>query len=421
MKPANIGLLAAIALWVLASLAATQFKRSHDLMEDFGSRSLFSDSGPYTANNWLTSSRTGFTCLFLSSVNQQNCGMNIQLGDGWRKGVYVEHYQTIRLAVEYQGSAEKFRVNYRNATQAEAEVYLSKFHELYLPIRKGAYVYDIPLKNMQVAEWWLGQHNSTDKALLAPERNNVIHIGFDIENPMPVGQHFFNVMQFELLTPLLSSYKATAWAAGSAVYLLIVGLIFNYFRLRSALKERSEEMFGLLHRLEKAGTESAHFKKLSMYDPLTTLLNRRAALDLVEEYARHKSLSGTALILLDIDHFKQVNDTYGHDLGDEVLKTVGAATQQLVREEDAAVRWGGEEIVIICPKTSPDGAMRVAEKLRLQLKGLRFSNPELRISASFGVVNIQPGESFDSAFKRADEALYRAKHQGRDQICQHGQ
>ena len=65
--------------------------------------------------------------------------------------------------------------------------------------------------------------------------------------------------------------------------------------------------------------------------------------------------------------------------------------------------------------------MRVAEKLRLQLKGLRFSNPELRISASFGVVNIQPGESFDSAFKRADEALYRAKHQGRDQICQNGQ
>lgn len=420
MKPANIGLIAAIAVWILASLVATQVNRSYDLMEDYGSRSMYSDAGPYTANNWLDQSRTGFTCLLLSSVNPQSCGMNIQLGDGWRKGVDFERYQTIQLAVEYQGPAEKFRVNYRNATKTEPDVFLSKFHELFLPIRKGAYIYDIPIKNMQVAKWWLEQHSSVDLAFTAPERNNVIHIGFDIENPMPVGQHYFKVLNFSLLTPLLSTYNLVEWAAGSAVYLLIVGLIFNYFRLRSALIERSEEMFGLLHQLAKADTESAHFKKLSMYDPLTTLLNRRAALDLIEEYARHKSLAGTALIILDIDHFKQVNDNYGHDLGDEVLKIVGSATQQLVREEDAAVRWGGEEIVIICPKTHSEGAMRVAEKLRLQIKDLRFSNPELRISASFGVVTIQSGESFDSAFKRADEALYRAKHQGRDQICEHG-
>nr|WP_255429007.1 GGDEF domain-containing protein [Saccharophagus sp. K07] len=156
-----------------------------------------------------------------------------------------------------------------------------------------------------------------------------------------------------------------------------------------------------------------------MYDPLTGLLNRRAALDVVSEFALRNSLAGTALVVMDIDHFKQVNDTYGHEVGDEVLKSVATLVQQIVREGDAAVRWGGEEIVVICPKTNADGAYRVAEKLRTQIKQLRFSNPELVITASFGVANIRQGESFSQALGRADEALYDAKKSGRDQICGH--
>src|SRR5688500_8993935 len=139
-----------------------------------------------------------------------------------------------------------------------------------------------------------------------------------------------------------------------------------------------------------------------MYDPLTGLLNRRAALDLIEEFARHNSLVGTGLVVMDIDHFKQVNDTYGHDLGDEVLQRLSAVVQQVVRAGDAAVRWGGEEIVVICPKTNAEGAFRVAEKLRTEIKQIKFSNENLMITASFGVANIQQGESFSQALGRAD-------------------
>ncbi len=401
------------------SLAATQINRGYDLMKDFGSRALFTDNSTFTASNWLDENRTGFTCLFLSSSHVQQCGLNIQVGDGWRKGMNIDHYQSIKLAIEYQGPAEKFRVSFRNGSEQEDGTLLPKFHQLYLPIRRGTFIYDIPLDNLEVANWWLVQYGLTDEASKKPERKNLIHMGFEIENPMPVGQHYFKVLEFSILVPFLSVGSLPRWLLISTVYLLVVGLIYNYFRLHSVLKERSEEMFGLLQQLEKADTESAHFKKLSMYDPLTTLLNRRAALELIEEYSRHKSLSDTALIFMDIDHFKQVNDTYGHDLGDEVLKTVSVSVRQLLREEDAAVRWGGEEIVLICPKTSVEGAMRIAEKLRVQVKELRFSHPDVQISASFGVDTIRSGETLDKAFKRADNALYQAKNQGRDQICQY--
>src|SRR5690606_21913394 len=137
-----------------------------------------------------------------------------------------------------------------------------------------------------------------------------------------------------------------------------------------------------------------------------------------EKFARHNSLAGTVLVVMDIDHFKRVNDTYGHDVGDEVLKLASATVQRLLREGDAAVRWGGEEIVIICPKTTSEGTVRVAEKLRSAIKQLRFSQPDLRISASFGATAIQRGETFEHAFSRADEALYEAKRGGRDRVCE---
>jgi len=200
------------------------------------------------------------------------------------------------------------------------------------------------------------------------------------------------------------------------VYFALTGLLYNFFRLRTELKERHDEMFGLLKKLQEADTESAHFKRLSMYDPLTGLLNRRAAQDLVDEFSQHNSLTGTALVVMDIDHFKLVNDNHGHEVGDEVLKRVSAVVQHAVREGDAAVRWGGEEIVIICPKTNTDGAMRVAEKLRAEIKLLRFTVEDLIITASFGVANIRHGESFSQALGRADEALYEAKNNGRDQV-----
>lgn len=416
MKSSTFILVLALIVWVGATTLAALSERSYRLMQDGGMRSLYNDGGAATALNWIDKRRQGFSCIMLQSSGIRFCGMNVQLGDGARNGIDFSDYSKLRLEVEYKGPAEKFRVYYRNGID-DANINDSKFQEVDVPVRKGSYIYEIPFDTFNVAAWWIDSRQVQDMPeLRVPSRDSVVHVGFDIGTPMAVGQHYFHVADFSVVAPWLGRTNTIWWAVGSLIYFVITGLLYNFFRLRTQLKERHDEMFGLLKKLQEADTESAHFKRLSMYDSLTGLLNRRAALDLVDEFAQHNSLTGTALVVMDIDHFKQVNDSHGHEVGDEVLKRVSAVVQHAVREGDAAVRWGGEEIVVICPKTNAEGVVRVAEKLRGEIKHLRFSVPDLIITASFGVANIRQGESFSQALGRADEALYEAKKSGRDQV-----
>lgn len=417
MKTSTFFLVLALIAWLGATAVAALTEREYHLVDEGGGvRSLYSDKGAGTALNWTDKRRKGFSCLLLQGTGVRYCGMNVQLGDGFRQGTDFSDYTKLRIQVEYKGPAEKFRVYYRNAV-ADPNFGDSKYHQMDVPVRRGTYIYGIPFDNFEVAGWWLESRQVAGvPEMREPSRDNVVHIGFDVSTPVAIGQHYFNVTDFSVVAPWFGKTHTIWWAVGSALYFIVIGLLYNFFRLRVQLKERHDEMFGLLKKLQEADTESAHFKRLSMYDPLTGLLNRRAALDLVDEFAQHNSLTGTALVVMDIDHFKQVNDNYGHEIGDEVLKRVSAVVQHAVREGDAAVRWGGEEIVVICPKTNSEGAVRVAEKLRTEVKHLTFSVPNLRITASFGVANIRPGESFSQALGRADEALYDAKKNGRDQV-----
>lgn len=415
MKAANIILLVAVLSWLGVTVWARMTERSLDLMEA-GALSVYTDGGSSSANSWRWEDPDKFTCLFLESNGTHFCGLNIQLDKGNQTGADLSAYSQIRLAMEYRGTADKFRISFRNGFRNATAATEAKFHQFVVPLHNGVYSYNVPFDKLGVAEWWLERMRLNSEEYTSHERNNVLHLGFDIETPMPVGQHYFRIIGFKLVAPWLNMATAGRWAIGSLMYFGVVGLLYNFFRLRVQLKVRSEEMFGLLNKLEKVDTETAHFKRLSMYDPLTGLLNRRAAEDLVNEFASHRSLVGTALIVMDIDHFKRVNDNFGHDVGDEVLKATSAAVRQVLREGDAAIRWGGEEIMVICPKTSSEGAMRVAEKLRMEIKQLRFAEASLNITASFGVAAIESNEGFDQTMRRADEALYQSKHGGRDRV-----
>ena len=121
------------------------------------------------------------------------------------------------------------------------------------------------------------------------------------------------------------------------------------------------------------------------------------------------------MILLDVDHFKRVNDGHGHDVGDEVLRRAGALLSGRLREIDAIGRWGGEEFLILTPGLDAGGARRFAELLRAALAAHDFPGPG-RITCSFGVAAHRRGDTVVSLIRRADEALYRAKGAGRDRV-----
>ncbi len=128
-------------------------------------------------------------------------------------------------------------------------------------------------------------------------------------------------------------------------------------------------------------------------------------------------MESIAVLLLDLDHFKQVNDRYGHAGGDEVLAAVGAALRASIRDSDFAGRYGGEEFIVVLPNTSVEGAVRVAELLRGAIGEIKVASVEQRIGVSVGVAAL-PEHAADTAglVRSADRALYSAKSNGRDRV-----
>ncbi len=159
-------------------------------------------------------------------------------------------------------------------------------------------------------------------------------------------------------------------------------------------------------------------------DFLTGAYNRRHLEGAgLREFAAHRT-SGKPLsvIMLDIDHFKRINDTWGHDAGDKVLVALSGMVSSAIRGADVFARLGGEEFVVILPGTHLEGAVALAEKLRLKIKALSidYEGSEIRFTSSFGVCAAEKVESFESMLQRADEALYSAKSGGRDRVCVKG-
>lgn len=151
-------------------------------------------------------------------------------------------------------------------------------------------------------------------------------------------------------------------------------------------------------------------------DPLTRLLNRRAFFEQVKKRLERYGHTGWAVIICDLDHFKIVNDTWGHAAGDRALKEFGALLARTVRQDDLAARFGGEEFVLLIRSTSLHTAVLVAERLRSSAMNLHIPATAHTLTASFGVVQLNSNGDINQAIEQADRLLYEAKHAGRNKV-----
>ena len=164
-------------------------------------------------------------------------------------------------------------------------------------------------------------------------------------------------------------------------------------------------------------------RRLATTDGLTGLINRRAFVAELKREAERSARTGspTSLLLIDLDHFKAINDTHGHGAGDSVLVAVAKTLLRESRAYDLVGRWGGEEFIVALPGTDEERATIVAERLREAIAGLRVENnlgKVMNLSASIGTAQLEPGaESLDQLVDRADRAMYRAKVGGRNRVC----
>lgn len=194
---------------------------------------------------------------------------------------------------------------------------------------------------------------------------------------------------------------------------------------RNALQARVKQLEQQLRSVE---SETSNLRETlveqrhrALTDGLTGLPNRTAYLERLEqEYARlRRYRTQLSLAVMDIDHFKRINDQYGHIAGDAVLKSIGRLIQGGVRKSDFVARFGGEEFVILMPETGLTEATKAVNKLRLQIQSrmIEARGVSVNVTASFGVADFRENDTTAEVFNRADRALYRAKERGRNQVC----
>lgn len=154
-------------------------------------------------------------------------------------------------------------------------------------------------------------------------------------------------------------------------------------------------------------------------DGLTGAMNRAGFIEhaRLEIDRRRRDMGHVSLLFVDIDHFKRINDTYGHGVGDQVLQRIIRLSRGCLRSGDTIARWGGEEFVVLLPATNLDGAVLIAEKIRLRIEAEQFDelSAGLHVTVSVGCAQMNDGEGLDTLVARADSGLYEAKHRGRNQ------
>jgi diguanylate cyclase (GGDEF)-like protein len=157
-------------------------------------------------------------------------------------------------------------------------------------------------------------------------------------------------------------------------------------------------------------------RAMATTDPLTQLNNRRALLDVIqhEERRLHRGRQTLSFVMADIDHFKQINDNLGHEVGDQVLRKVSQALAAGVRDVDHLARWGGEEFLVVLPDTDEVEATQVAERLRQAVGSVSLK--DRAVSMTFGVSEVRGDESAEQAISRADAAMYEGKRTGRNRV-----
>ena len=211
--------------------------------------------------------------------------------------------------------------------------------------------------------------------------------------------------------------------------MLIVEAMDKYQREEDEREQRLAEKLELLQKrlneMEQEVSDSRiaieEQRRRASHDTLTGLPNRDAYQKKLEEELarRHRYGSPLSLVVCDVDHFKSINDTYGHLAGDKVLQLIARSLRKNLRDVDFIARYGGEEFVILMPETNAEGALLAAEKLRQTVENspFNFRKERVPITLSFGISEFHSLESPDTVFERADKALYKAKHEGRNRSC----
>jgi diguanylate cyclase (GGDEF)-like protein len=365
---------------------------------------------------WVDQARLHFNCAFAKDAPGQSCSFTYLLySANADHGIDLSRYQAMNLAIRYAGNARYVRVAIRNFDPRFSHLEdgnSSKYNSINLHPKDLAEPLPISLKEFTVPEWWVGQYDLPRK-FSQPDLSNATAFSIDLIGDLAGTHHDIQIDKIEFTGDWIS---AEYWYLGILCVWMILASTYGmsqWLLLRRKDREQRKKIHDLVDSNAQLQDEKEKYQKLSTLDALTKVLNRHGIEQFVES-VRARNLPAS-VIVIDLDHFKRINDQRGHYVGDRVLQTVGEILRTHTRNTDGLGRWGGEEFVLVCPGASLAKASDLAEKLRRRIMDTTFTPDDpLSLTASFGVAASHADQSFEAAFQQADQALYLAKSRGRN-------
>lgn len=351
-----------------------------------------------------------WSCTLRAQYRYPFCAYELLLDRGANRGLDLSQFRTIVLTLDYRGPADSLRIYLKNFDPRHSDPKVRdtlKYNQIELPLRKGRQTIEARLADFKVADWWI-QKNHIPYRLSHTQFDNVVALEIDTGISAQPGQHSFRVAKIALYGNIVPIEQWYLGIIGCWIVLICLFLISRILGLQRDLRHRR-----LLHAVAQGEAQLA--QESARRDPLTGLFNRLGLTERYQQMQIQWAGRPVAVILVDIDHFKTINDRFGHVQGDEVLHAFAALLRNNMRETDLIARWGGEEFLLLVPVSDAQAAVEIAGKLRILIAASRFIHD--RITASFGVYFCQTlPDKLGPAISLADRALYAAKEGGRDRV-----
>ena len=365
-------------------------------------------NGAQADQQWIDQARFHYACKFPQATAMQGCGFAYMLAPAIAsQGIDLSRFRTLNLAVRYKGNAQYLRVGIRNFDPRFSkleDLNSPKFNYVNIPTKDLGKTIPIGMREFTVAEWWTTAYN-LPREYSHPDLSNATVLNIDVQGQADLAgtEHDIQIDKVEFVGDWIST---ESWYLVILCLWMVIGTTYGtsqWLMMRRAHRAQIDE---LEH-------EKEMYQKLSTLDALTNVMNRHGIGQFIAALGITRVTA--SVIVIDLDHFKRINDERGHAIGDRVLRTMGEILGSAIRNTDAVGRWGGEEFVLVCPGASLANAADLAEKLRHRIMQTSFI-PEhpLPITASFGVATSRESQGFEEVFRQADQALYLAKNRGRN-------
>ncbi|MGF1832239.1 GGDEF domain-containing protein [Photobacterium sanguinicancri] len=376
-----------------------------------------SQGGASVTDITISPDQTILTCQIVNQAKWPFCEIAIDL-ESKNEGVDLSRFHSIGIDVDYLTPVknERLRVylrNYDPSYSSPDDPVSHKFNAIEFTPTVERDLQVIPLRSFQVLSWWIADY-SVPIEKSGPQFNHVTSIEIATGSYVQEGKYTIQLNKLVFYGKWISESSLVKLLLLLWLVFAIVYLVSEQLQLRSVLSEIRKKSLRLRKANRHLFKKAQAVEALAYTDALTGAKNRNVIEGYLSELVDHAkvNIQPFSVIYVDIDHFKSINDNFGHETGDEVLRCFVALINQRIRKSDVFVRWGGEEFILFCPATTLEGAVGLAELLRSIVETYHWPST-MSVTASFGVAQLE-NENIDEVIKRADKVLYLAKQNGRN-------